>query len=397
MRTCTRRGSIPTAGFACGLVALALAFGACGESDAEVAFDEFLARADRTPREIVDPDAPGIFADIRGAYLMNIFIRPLGEVYLELRITFTDFEPHTDDDGGATIRGHFTFPDEPGDAAPLAEFESEYHADGTMVVRSGYVRIDPERSPIEDTAVETEFILDVTVISPTEMCGLITDPDSTTVLPLVLQLRGTSFAAQRYGPDGEVPVDVPTQCPFYGDEPDAGLDAGTPDAGDVGDGGVAGDAGLQPPDVVLAGGTRADVTGRFWFHVEIPGLPAALDLLADMTYHAFDDLAALDGSLRVASEPAGPAASVFSVLVDEDGGFTVVIPDLAVTVGPFDIAAELALRAAIMNEDFFCGVGAGSVFEPFPLPLEGTTFGAVRIPAGSVAKPETVSSACPGD
>lgn len=363
---------------------------ACGESAPERAFEEFLGRADRTPPELDERTGSGVFTDITGSYLANIFIRPLGEVYLELRITFTDFELLADHEG-AVVRGNFTFPDEAPDAPPLAEFESRYSPDGTLEIRSGYVRIEPDRSPIEDTAVEVEFILDVVVLSEASLCGAITDPSSETVLPLALVLQGTTFGASRYGDDGAIPANVPSSCPAEaGPDADVGADVGVSDIGDVG-----GDVPLAPPEVDLSPGVRADVTGRFWFAATIPGLPTQLGLIADITYHEDGESASIDGTLRSRTDPAGPAAAVFSEPVDADGGFTAVIPDLSVSVGALAIDASLALTGILVSEDLFCGVGAGAVTSPLSLDLDGSTFGAIRMDDDAIEEPAEVVTECP--
>jgi hypothetical protein len=366
----------------------------CGETAADRAFDDFLGRADRTPPELEESEVIGVYEDITGEYFANIFIRPLGEVYLELRISFTSFEPLADGTG-ALVRGNFTFPDDPADSEPLAEFETVYNVDGTLQIPSGYVRIEPERSPIEGTAVETDFVLDAVVISREEMCGLITDPNSTTVLPLELVLQGTTFGAKRFGDDGAIPVDVPSSCPAgVVDEPDVGLDVG-PDAGSDAGLDADPDAGLVPPEFQNDDGVRADVTGRFWFAATIPGLPTELGLIADIVYRENGDVASLDGTLRSTQDLASPAAGVFSVPVEDNGSFEVIIPALTTAVGPLEIVAELALSGAISSEDFFCGVGDGSVTSPLPLDLEGSTFGAIRIADDAIEEPPQVFNSCP--
>ena len=76
--------------------------------------------------------------------------------------------------------------------------------DGRFAIRSGFVRIEADRSPIEDTAVEVEFILDVIVLDEATMCGQVTDPDSVTFLPIVLELWHT-FGAEAYDATGRRP------------------------------------------------------------------------------------------------------------------------------------------------------------------------------------------------
>jgi hypothetical protein len=382
------------------LVFLLLAPLGCGgeESVPRATFYDFLGRADRTPLDVVEIEEPGVFTDIRGAWLFNVDLRPLGDVQLELRVTVTEFEPAEVASAGARIAGEFHFPDDPIDAEPLTTWEAEYGIDGRFAIRSGFVRIDADRSPIEDTAVEVEFILDVIVLDEQTACGQVTDPESITFLPIILELPGTTFGAERYDPTGPVPTGVPLRCPFTQAGPDAGPidtpDAGTPsDAGDADGSGEGGE--LQPPDIDLGGGQRADITGRFWFSTKIPTFPLGLNFIADVVYRESSQRASLDGTLRTdTSDPGAPAAGVFSTEVDEGGLFEVVIIGL-VAEGSLTVEADVALLGQIVDEDTFCGAADGAVFAPLALSLTGTTFGAVRIADDATEAPDNAIDACP--
>lgn len=372
----------------------------CGgdESVPRATFYDFLGRADRTPLDVTEIEEPGVFIDIRGAWLFNVDLRPLGDVQLELRVTVTEFEPAELASEGARIAGEFHFPDDPIDAEPLTTWEATYGIDGRYAIRSGFVRIDADRSPIEDTAVEVEFILDVIVLDEQTACGQVSDPESITFLPIILELPGTTFGAERYDATGPVPTGVPLRCPFADVSPDAGVVDG-PDAGgpsDAGGSDGSGDGGgLAPPDVDLGGGQRADVTGRFWFSTKIPAFPLGLNFIADVVYRESSERAALDGTLRTdTSDPGAPAAGVFSTEVDDGGLFEVVIIGL-VAEGSLTVEADVALLGQILDEDTFCGAADGAVFAPLALSLTGTTFGAVRIADDATEAPDNAIDACP--
>lgn len=372
---------------------VALLAGGCG--DPGQPFDDFLARADRTPPELPSDGMTGVLTDIRGDYLYNIALKPLGDVYLRLRVTFTQYD--LDENGtGALVAGEFRFPDETLEDTPLASFETSLDSAGHMTIDVGHVRIEADRSPIEDTAVETDFSLDVTVLDTLNMCGAITDDESVVTQPIQLLLKGTTFGGERYGELGQIPVDVPVECPHVDNGPEPDLDAGdVDDASDAGDL-DAGDMGLQPPDVDLGTGQRADVSGRFWLKAALTGTTLALDLLVDITYHESENGASVDGSLRsVRADPGDPAIAQFSEPVDDNGEFSVVVMGLMTDSALGPVEADIALAGIIVDADTLCGEAAGFVTSPLNLNLRGTTFGAVRIPADSTEEPEDAISACP--
>ncbi|MFT4704966.1 MAG: hypothetical protein ACI81R_002674 [Bradymonadia bacterium] len=366
------------------LCTLALCLGACGESAPRETFYDFLGRADRDAGDVGELGLTGAFVDVRGAYLMNVDLRPLGDVQLELRVTIDRFDELPDGGFGARIGGSFHFPDEPVDSPPLATWESEYSRDGRFQLRSGRVRISADRSPIEDTAVDVDFVLDVLVLSEGEFCGQVTDEESVTFAPLILELRGTTFGGRLYDPTGPIPTEVPLRCPGA---PEPEGDAGTPD---VGDGDV-----LEAPVELVSEGVRADIGGRYWFATAIPSFPLGLNFIADITYREGDSRAAIDGTLRTdTSEPGAPSAATFSAEVDEVGRFDVVIFGL-VAEGTLTVEADVALAARIVDEDTFCGAADGSVFSPLSISLEGTTFGAVRIADDATEAPDNILTDCP--
>lgn len=60
-----------------------------------------------------------------------------------------------------------------------------------------------------------------------------------------------------------------------------------------------------------------------------------------------------------------------------------VIPDKANPVSGSEVTVDMTLFGVIRSRDHFCGTADGDVVDPFTLNLDGSTFGAVRIPDGS--------------
>jgi hypothetical protein len=381
------------------LGACALAWTACGQRSADDEFDSFLARANRTPTAVVRPDSPGVVVDLTGRYLFNIDLggAGIGDVLLPLdfffdEVTFFDEESEEYAAGvAALVDGSIRFPDDAEGATPIATFnQTEYRTDGTLAIDIGYVRLEPDRSPIQDTAVEVEFVLQALVLSTTEICGLVDDPDSAVAQPIQIPLRGVTFGAKRYGDDGAIPVRVPTECPAAVEVPtDPDADVGLGD--DVGpvdppDGGET-DAGPDPDDLIAPEpgrtGQRADITGTWWMSVGVGGGSLNLDFLTEMTYHEDEQGAHVTGAMRITTFPAStPAAATFSVPVDEDGVFRIAVRGLRAPSRLGEVNADVALTGIIDDADFFCGIGAGRTFTPLRLNLEGSTFGAIRVPDG---------------
>ncbi len=347
---------------------------------------DFIDRADRSPADADEVVEEGVLIDVTGDYLFNVDLggAGLGDVQLELKVSFTDFRMQ--DDGTALVDAAFRYPDEGPEATPLATSDDVAIAsNGRMALDIGEVRVEPERSPIEDTAVEVAFVLQVTILSLEEMCGSVTDDESNVSSPIPIQLKGVTFAAQRYGDAGQIPTNVPNRCPQGvggGDDvgvPDAGMDAGFPDIG--GDDISIPDGGLVPPDEPLPTGSRADITGRYWMSVGIAGGALSLDFIADTRYVEGGGSAAVDGALRhVKAEGGDTAVATFTTPVTEGGVFDVIVYGLTAESTIGDVLADVALRAVILDEDTWCGVADGAVSQPITVNLAGTTFGAVRVP-----------------
>ena len=177
------------------------------------------------------PDArtQGAFADIGDKeFLLNIALNPLGDLNLQLRLLITQFDV-APSGTEADVAGEFRFTDETLADPPAATFETTLGDDGQMVISTGHVVVPAERSPVMGTEVEVDFNLRTTVLDDSRLCGVIDDDESVVLQPIQLQLKGTTFGGTVVGPSGELPADVPEQCPTGGT--DAGADASLGAAG----------------------------------------------------------------------------------------------------------------------------------------------------------------------
>ncbi|MEE2645111.1 MAG: hypothetical protein VYD19_09280 [Myxococcota bacterium] len=60
-----------------------------------------------------------------------------------------------------------------------------------------------------------------------------------------------------------------------------------------------------------------------------------------------------------------------------------------------NIDADIRIRAEIVNEDLFCGAVDGQLYAPFESPLDGSTFGAVRLGDGVNPSEVELVNQCP--
>lgn len=367
------------------LIALLLLVGltflpACGDEIGDNFYD-FVDRSDRSAPPVGGIVGEGLLVDIGGQdFLFNISLRVIGEVFLLLRVRFENFELAPDGQS-ALVDGGFYFPEDGADAIPLAVFEDTViNSRGVMELDLGYVRIEPERSPIKDTAVEVDFRLQAVIVNPTTMCGLIDDDTSAVFQPIQIQLRGVTFGAQLYGEGGVQPENVATECP-----PGYVIDPTDPGEGsNEGSGEGSGD--LIPPDVDLGPGTPADITGRFWLQVNINGV-LPLDLLAYTRTRMDGDEMFVDGAMYLPR--AGfelPAVGSFTSPVDENGIFVASVRGLRVQTS-IVVEGDIVMLASIKDADFWCGAAGGEIFSPPLGELFDTTFAAIRFPDDAGQQP----------
>ncbi|MCS6759992.1 MAG: hypothetical protein MO852_14420 [Candidatus Devosia euplotis] len=203
--------------------------GGCVEPREE--YDDFLQRADRTPPEPVEPELGcGGYADLTGKrYLMNVLIRNLGDIPLLLQMRITSFAPEGD---GASLGGDLRLDTDGPDDPPLSTFSGTMDADGLLYVDVGTLSIPAERSPIMSgevgVAILLELAFNMLVLDADTLCGGVDGTKSNVLEPVMLGLEGTTFGAKAFGDEGQIPVDVPFDCPCSKDMDlvDAGVDSG---------------------------------------------------------------------------------------------------------------------------------------------------------------------------
>lgn len=155
----------------------------------------------------------------------------------------------------------------------------------------------------------------------------------------------------------------------------------------------------------------ANLTGRFFLAASVT-LNRGAPLLFDATVEMNDDCPGEDckitrfmvqplsnkGSPKADCpehlDPVGPEIEIRDVAVEEDGSFRAVFTRSAVgkvdgcanPLSGSEIEATLELVASTRSEDLFCGPLEGSLHRPFSFSLQGSTFGAVRIPDDETPK-----------
>lgn len=163
----------------------------------------------------------------------------------------------------------------------------------------------------------------------------------------------------------------------------------------------------------VGGGNLADVSGEFLFAISTviaPDLP--LQFLATTKFVANDnadggtldiDLHPLSLSTGSTTEPrqlVGEVIPLKNLVVDADGRFeadlgTLTVVGAANPISGSDIIAKLTLSGVIQTADLYCGTVAGEVMSPIQAPIDGSSFGAVRV-TGISALPTTITAKCPG-
>jgi hypothetical protein len=209
--------------FALALVAVGILGGACATETPGDKYDDFLERADRS-LELGDSNVTGQLVDVGNReYMMNVALRPLGDLALRLRVFFTSYVENAAG-SEAQIKGEVRFETETLQDPPITSFESTMDANGKMIVSTGVVQVPPERSPVAGVAIEAQLTFTVYALDQENLCGLIEDDESKVLQPIQQQLKGTTFGAKLIE-GGVVPADIPNACPGQG--ADAGADGGS--------------------------------------------------------------------------------------------------------------------------------------------------------------------------
>lgn len=125
------------------------------------------------------------------------------------------------------------------------------------------------------------------------------------------------------------------------------------------------------------------------------------DGLIDFSFQPLKTDTLLTGDVREdARTPAGDPIIVEDVPFADDGTFAADMGEVTMNgdanlISGRDIRAVLQLAGRVDAVDFFCGTVSGDVVFPIPLPLEGSTFGAILVTDGDLFSVTEPAVACP--
>lgn len=137
-----------------------------------------------------------------------------------------------------------------------------------------------------------------------------------------------------------------------------------------------------------------DISGDFLLAADpapFPGSYFRFKATAAMTRTGDDVAVQLDFQPlhRMTGEPVGDAipATPRMAAVSTTGEFEVrvmgVVPGEGNAISGTPVTIDLMVMATIRTEDYFCGLLNGGVVAPLTLDLNGSTFGAIRVPDGT--------------
>jgi hypothetical protein len=323
-------------------------------------------------------------ADIRGRWLVRTLLTGGISLGLRLEIDWAEGE-----DGVAPIDIVARFwlaTQDPDDIDPILVTPATVAADGTFTLVADPLSLGAELLNAANPVVAS-VQLHGQIQGPSAWCGTLT---GTVTSPLELGLDGSTFAATRDDHLMLVLEEQPFACPMTecGETlADAGVEV---DGG--GDGGVTRP---DPPDLSAFAGVRTDLTGDWIMSASLGGLP--LQLWVGLLNHtdATAGVVSLDGIIRLTrDETHTPGRVFFTIPMDDDGRFDIWLPGFVLDTGVIVVEGDILLSAVAIDDQLWCGKGAGSVTEPFPLDLADATFSAVRWAPGSEL-PESPVRACP--
>ena len=148
--------------------------------------------------------------DIGGnEYLMNIWLSL--DLTLRLRMLFTSYMLAASGTEAA-VRGELRFEDETPRDPSIASFETVMDSQRMMLISTGMVVIPAQRSPVAGVEIQAQLNFASVVISEDFLCGRVEDDQSAVLQPILQQLKGTTFGAQRIQ-GGVIPAEVPNSCP----------------------------------------------------------------------------------------------------------------------------------------------------------------------------------------
>jgi hypothetical protein len=146
-----------------------------------------------------------------------------------------------------------------------------------------------------------------------------------------------------------------------------------------------------------------DVNGTFLMGFKISLLPNPIQLIATVTMTPITATSAeLDITLRYLANSdrmfVGDPFTIENVAVSSTGEFatparTLNVPGQASPTGNNATAENVVLHGIIRSADYVCGTVTGMVTSPISAPLDGSTFGQIRVQAGQTGSqlPQPVS------
>jgi hypothetical protein len=323
----------------------------CGCRGASDDYADYLERRGVGPGD--DGDVQSTLQDVSGRFILHALLAgglDLGlRVELQMDLTAQPIPMHA---------RMWLLTANPDADPPLVETDSVVATDGTFDLHAEPLELAAGATPGLNTPVRANVVLHAATQSPSAWCGTATGD---VVVPLALDLSGSTFAARR-DDDGTLALtDVPQSCFPHG-------------AG--GDGGVVETPRPMSPDLSSVSSTLADIGGDWILDANLAqSIPMKLWASLRFTPSPGGAGGSLDGALRRATDPPGSVAlTTFSTAVTADGRFELWMPALVVGT----TQASVLLVGATRSADVFCGAGAGRVHKPIDLDLSGTTFGAAR-------------------
>lgn len=179
---------------------------------------------------------------------------------------------------------------------------------------------------------------------------------------------------------------------FCRDDDETDVDAGNTESPDAG---LAITIDAAPPDAATA---LPDVTGEFYLAVETPTsanqyleflVVTTLDQNSSMLSMTLQPLCTNQSSCAQLGVPVGSAFAATDAQVDAAGEFASSITnadilEAANPLGGGDLVVNLQITGSIKTADLFCGLVDGTAaFLSSSTSVDGSTFGALRVPSGS--------------
>jgi hypothetical protein len=168
------------------------------------------------------------------------------------------------------------------------------------------------------------------------------------------------------------------------------------------------DAGPPAVGTGCTGGEIPDVSGDFFLNLSTPlSRDAYLQFIFTQSIDKTINPAVLSMSLQplctqedqcTVGDPIGDMITLDKADVDENCDFSldiigVEIPGGANSISGSDLVGNLEMQGNLQSADFMCGIVDGEAIVAGPVPIDGSTFGSVRIPDGG-ALPDPVAI-CP--